>query len=207
MYNLHLENFEGIIGVNISGGTDSALLLYLLMKNYSGPIIAFTTANISRKCYNAMASVRAAAQCQTLTQHTNFEHIINYRPQQEDATIFKTIRFYYETNKINRMYTGLTKNPPTEVTNTFVEENTEDLHRSPDEIRNTIYEPNKFRPFTNLDKKDIAAIYAEYNLLDNLFPLTRSCEWWPESEWPDPGLAHCGKCWWCEERLWGFGKL
>jgi 7-cyano-7-deazaguanine synthase in queuosine biosynthesis len=207
MYNLHLENFNGTIGVNISGGTDSSLLLYLLMKNYSGSIKGFTTANISRKCYNAIASVRAAAQCQTLTGHNNFEHIINYKSQQEDSTMFKTIRHYYQTNKIDRMYIGLTKNPPREVTDTFINTVTEGLHRSPTEIRNIVYELNKFRPFTNLDKKNIAEIYAEHNLLDSLFPLTRSCEWWPESNWPDPGLGHCGKCWWCEERQWGFDKL
>jgi hypothetical protein len=50
-------------------------------------------------------------------------------------------------------------------------------------------------------------IYEKYNLMDTLYPVTRSCEWVSYTNWPDPGNNHCGKCWWCQERVWGFGKL
>lgn len=207
MYELHLEEFEGVLGINVSGGTDSALLLYLLMKNYSGPIRAFTTANMQKKCTNAMISVRVSSQCQQLTGHTDFEHFINYRNQQEDSTVFSTVRQYYNSGKIDRIYTAITKNPPKLVTDSFTEKTTEDIHRNPETFRDVVYDTNKFRPFTNLDKQDIAKIYHDNDLMENLFPLTRSCEWWSIFPYPDPGLDHCGKCWWCQERSWGFGKL
>jgi len=59
-------------------------------------------------------------------------------------------------------------------------------------------------------------MYKELNLLDSLFPITRSCEydiyWQTNSEeWkkdvPDPGIGHCNKCWWCKERKWGFNNV
>lgn len=56
-----------------------------------------------------------------------------------------------------------------------------------------------YTPFHRIDKKVIAGMYEELNLLETLFPLTRSCE--------NNNLleGHCGECWWCEERLWAFG--
>ena len=54
----------------------------------------------------------------------------------------------------------------------------------------------------NMDKKDLALIYKEHNLLSTLFPITRSCV--TETMNFD---AHCGECWWCKERIWAFGKL
>ena len=61
---------------------------------------------------------------------------------------------------------------------------------------------NVFSPLINIDKKGVAELYDHFGLMDTLFPLTRSCE-----NWTDDFSAHCGKCWFCLERLWGFGKL
>jgi 7-cyano-7-deazaguanine synthase in queuosine biosynthesis len=35
-----------------------------------------------------------------------------------------------------------------------------------------------------------------------IFPITRSCE-----SWTNDFSKHCGECWWCKEREWGFGRL
>ncbi len=56
-------------------------------------------------------------------------------------------------------------------------------------------------PFANLNKKNIAGIYKELGVEKSLFIKTRSCE--TEDHYP----GHCGKCWWCHERLWAFGYL
>jgi len=50
-------------------------------------------------------------------------------------------------------------------------------------------------------------MYTELDVMDSLFPVTRSCEWKESMGGDDPGLEHCGTCWWCEERLWAFNKL
>jgi 7-cyano-7-deazaguanine synthase in queuosine biosynthesis len=44
-------------------------------------------------------------------------------------------------------------------------------------------------------------IYKILNLETELFPITRSCENDDHIE------SHCGKCWWCQERIWAFGRL
>jgi 7-cyano-7-deazaguanine synthase in queuosine biosynthesis len=59
----------------------------------------------------------------------------------------------------------------------------------------------KMRPFRNIDKKGIAELYEKFGLLDTLFPITRSCEL-TTTDFSE----HCGTCWFCEERKWGFGR-
>ena len=57
------------------------------------------------------------------------------------------------------------------------------------------------KPFSNVDKKFIADLYEQYDLLDVLFPLTKSCF--------DPyvnGTKGCGKCFHCFEKQYGFGE-
>ena len=61
---------------------------------------------------------------------------------------------------------------------------------------------NVFSPLINVDKKAVAELYEYYGLLDTLFPITRSCE-----DWTTDFSSHCGVCWFCLERKWGFGKL
>jgi hypothetical protein len=75
------------------------------------------------------------------------------------------------------------------------------LIKDPDP-RSGLYQCN---PFKDLNKKHISQMYMEMGLIESLYPLTYSCEGYPE--WNDNYQKHCGRCWWCKEREWGFGKL
>ena len=48
-----------------------------------------------------------------------------------------------------------------------------------------------------------------HGIVDELFPLTRSCESEEKGQQMLDGgpEEHCGKCWWCLERQWAFGRL
>ena len=61
--------------------------------------------------------------------------------------------------------------------------------------------PNTWRPLINVDKKGVAEHYTRLGVLEELFPLTRSCE-----VHTTDFSEHCGECWFCKERLWGFGR-
>jgi len=53
----------------------------------------------------------------------------------------------------------------------------------------------------NVDKKGVHEHYVRLGVLEELFPLTRSCEIHTTDF-----SEHCGECWFCKERLWGFGR-
>ena len=59
-----------------------------------------------------------------------------------------------------------------------------------------------YTPFINKDKKEIAFYYKEHDLMDSLFPKTRTC-----NRLFGNGVQHCGDCWSCRERFYGFGII
>lgn len=206
--NLTITIADSPIGVMMSGGADSALLLYFLLKHSKNKIHIFTLANQQKCITTAHSSLNVVSKCAELTDNYNFVHHITYEKEQNIKNLFKTPGQFLNDSTIDFLYSGVTKNPPTCVTDTFSAETTETSQRNPDVIRETLIHKNLFNPWTNIDKQYICKIYNHYDLIDNLYPLTRSCEWVAglfEAE--NPGNGHCGACWWCEERIWGFNKL
>ena len=60
-----------------------------------------------------------------------------------------------------------------------------------------------YQPLINVDKKFVAGVFQEHHLMDDLFPLTGSCIGTPDMQnW---GTEPCGRCWWCKEKEWAFG--
>ena len=105
----------------------------------------------------------------------------------------------YQDNLITCHFAGITANPPDEVSKSFG--HIPPIDRDP-KIERPIKRNYAYRPFVNLDKKHVKKWYDKYNVLETLFPLTRSCE-----AFTDNFEAHCEECWFCKERKWGFGRF
>lgn len=201
---VNIDLYKGPIGIKASGGADSSILLYNLMKHKSDSTIhIFTTGLNIQHRYNVKVATRVIEKCIRLTGNSNIEHHIKYS---EDAnSLFTNLELYFNNNVINMMYTGITENPPREITDKFTLPTTE-KEREPCTKKEHIRGKNKkfYTPLANFNKQKIAEMYQENNLMEDLFPLTRSCE---PVDRKDIGLSHCGECWWCQERKWAFGRL
>ena len=197
--------YPGNLGVCVSGGADSALMLYFVLKYSTEPVYVFSVANQEKKLRNTHAAIDVISRCTELTGNYNLIHHIVYVDAQTKQNLFLLPMDFLAANTVSTVYTGVTKNPPRHVTDTFILETLENHERDPDVVR-PVKQDDWYMPWTNLDKRDLCDIYNKHNLLDTLFPVTRSCEW-INQDWADPGNGHCGKCWWCEERYWGFGNL
>ena len=212
---VNLDIHEGPIGILCSGGADSSILLYHLMKNKTDDkIYIFTTASTFKKRWNAIIAPRVINKCIELTGNTNIEHIVTYCDKQTNDIVISKAREYYELKKINFLYLGVTRNPPKEVTDKFLNYVPEDIieERNPNTFKKQyIYDNTRgYRPWANIDKSVIYKMYQEEHLMLHLFDITRSCEWYDGFHHPevkDPLNQHCGSCWWCEERKWAFGEL
>lgn len=199
--NLRFKIYDGVKIVNFSGGIDSTLVLYLLMK-YSVDDLLLITKAVPHK--NIELSTRVVKRVTELTNRTNILHTMCYTP---GVDIDKN--HYYQYYNFNVMYTGLTENPPEEVFNSWeINNNTVPREAVRDKLatlKDPLFEINNhyvYNPFINCNKRDIKQIYDNEGIVEDLFPLTHSCVYEE-----DPGLNHCGECWWCRERQWGFGKL
>ena len=194
---------NGPIGISCSGGADSALLLYILMKFSKDPIHIFTCSvdiknrSTIRSASNVVSKIIDLTENHNIYQHY---HFIKESPTLDE--LFKQQMFFLKNKLINCLYTAITQNPPYEVHKDFKEISTEIDERNSDTLRPLYALDNPiYMPFRNINKKIIANMYKELGLMNTLFPITRSCESLTLTE------GHCGECWWCEERMWGFGRL
>jgi hypothetical protein len=198
-----IDLVDGPIGISLSGGTDSSLLLYLLMSKHRGQIHAFTMANDVKRRASSRYAQSVIERCMDLTDNRDVTHHVWYRQAYDVDDLHRTQKGYHLMGLFGLRYAAITADPPQEVTSLFESKSFESFERDPTVIRPLYYRygMETHVPFTNIDKLKIAGIYHHLGLMDSLFPVTRSCESTEIAE------GHCGRCWWCEERAWGFGRL
>lgn len=193
---------EEEIGISCSGGTDSSLLLYILMKYHKEKIHIFTLSNNIKRRANAIIVPNVIEKCIQLTGNFNVIHHSWYSEDQTKEDLFNYPYQFIKNKHFKYYYHAVTANPPDGTV--FQSGQGEHELRNPLIIKDEVtHDGYLFTPFVNKDKKVIASIYKELDLMDNLFPVTRSCEVAGKLEY----YGHCGKCWWCEERQWGFDQL
>jgi|MDTC01.1.fsa_nt_gb hypothetical protein len=96
------------------------------------------------------------------------------------------------------MLDGLTGNPPPEALETFGHKGEDRRNHYTNRVR---LKYNRYKPFLNVDKKFVADIYKQNNIMD-LFEITRSCTGTAKDT--DNYTRECHKCFWCYERKWAF---
>ena len=225
------------ICINISGGADSAILLYMLIQYCeahvpNAQIHIITCANPVKGWYNAIWASRVIDRVLALTKTTLIKsHYTYFSDDQRRSELDDAEKVMHTVNNLRFTIHGTTQNPPLDV-----EELKEGRHEPRDEghgrhriqksrlsktvstklgtttmVKNT-QSITRWMPLMDVDKRMVAYLYTHFNMLEALFPYTRSCEWEEAlmaagTLVPNPGDGHCGECWWCKEREWAFGRL
>jgi len=208
----NLDIYDEPVGINLSGGADSAILLYHLMKHSKDTIHIFSIGINEKLRVTIPVAKQVIEACIRLTGNTNVDHHISISDNLDGLWDMPTE--FIEEKRVKVVYSGVTSIPPKKVIDTFKLESQELVNRDPNVERDVLRFGNAiYSPWTNIDKKAIASMYKKENLIETLFSITRSCEYEPLATHniyeniKDPGTGHCGICWWCEERYWAFGRL
>lgn len=215
--------------LGLSGGTDSAMFLYLACmaipekkiichtgvdtNNRKDPWIAHYASDIIDWMRKQFPKVDIMHE----PYHFNsgaLENITQARKEieeAEDKSIFPTVYGHAKAvaqrpdqNRLRRKYNvtlsghGITKNPPIELPRA-------ESRRNREYDRFDVWPSGKihYKPFVNVDKKYIAGLYKQYNLMDTLFPMTYSCV--GNSIVTKYHSEPCKECFWCHEKKWAFG--
>ena len=205
------------IGMKLSGGADSAIVLYLLCKTIVEKnldieyIMPITTQNFE-KPYNFEFSGKILEWMKK--EFPSIPFIEQYKTVCIGAEDYVPIQYenlleLASSGVVECVIGGITLLPQDDLFETDQDGPTDD--RSPESMKNkteqkTINDVWCFNPLGLLDKKGVAKLYKDNNLLDSLFPITRSCEWHRPKE-TNNFTTHCGRCWFCHEREWAFGRL
>ena len=197
--NLTVDIHDGPIGIILSGGADSSLLFYILMKYATGPIHVFSCANGKTNNREPYGALNIINRCIELTERKD---VFFYSYWVDHKLLHNMIHQTIVNNTdVNVVYGGFTRPPPAGALVDFDTTTTVGGVETPGLVSPYYYENNRlYYPFANTNKKGLAELYKELDIED-LYSYTRSCE--------SPTLltGHCGKCWWCKERVWAFGKL
>lgn len=251
MYIKYSEHIEIPVKTNhaiirISGGADSALLLYLMCD-------AWTRAKPNEDnhfypiCVNADYKPWYSFFAQQIVDWMSekFPNIRIHPVQSKNSIDSRSPHKKYRLNKIAeqeylidkvaaevgelcQVFNGVTANPPVEYSDYWkiseeygnIWEDMRERHRdwevrldkeiATPKIEMELYAEDNERnlihcsPFVQAHKGHVADLYKEYKLLDELLPLTRSCEGLYEHT--NGFTTECGVCWWCYERKWAFEK-
>lgn len=222
---------DGPVGISVSCGADSAIILYWLMKNVEHDLHIYNLIAEYRKSVLEPAFDRVVNKCLELTGKKNvFIHKLHV-PKPPPELMFKVYKDALDSGEVDIVYTGLTKFPPDEVYADW-EEKLPDWHvqtrkdgqvfpefgfemKLPagtnfadpplsidgNPVDKLVMDQRAYSPLVNHNKQAVAKMYRALGVEKELYPVTRSCE---NDNHPD---SHCGKCWWCGERKWGFGYL
>jgi hypothetical protein len=212
-----LENSKNVM-VKVSGGLDSAIVLYMLCdyitKTKKDISVIVVTTNDWRKPYQVKWAAKVRAWMINAFPNINFlpheTHQLNTGEDYVEGqrTHHNQVREKYSNDghPVDFTLSGINMRPPSDVV--FLESNGKE-HAGPTDDRTSVQPISGnewFKPILNMDKKEIAELYEQFDLLDTLFYETRSCEE-PSKEITKDFITHCGECWWCQERKWGFGKI
>lgn len=182
------------IAVLLSGGLDSALLLWALGMFKRNSYVILTGIRSDDSYYNKQNAIDVVKWIKNNTSINIVEHEFMSFADREEGKRLRGQHRQRVTNQYNitKWINGKTCNPDIDLG--------EGRDTTRDTRHNQIEKNNIIQPFANIDKSQIAKWYKEYELMKNLYPLTVSCE---SKNPPRP----CGECWWCKEREWAFGLL
>jgi len=200
--NLEINIHDGPLGVSVSGGADSAILLYLVMKNATMPVHIYTCSSDEKNRVAPHVALDVIGKCIDLTGNYNIRHHTHFVKSQSLKTLFDPLVMSIQNKEIEYLYTAVTAVPPHSVLSTFNNPTPLLDKRDPGVVRPLYngFQQRIYSPFFNIDKSYIYKLYEDAGVIESLYPLTRSCESFSLSE------GHCGECWWCEERYWAFGR-
>jgi tRNA(Ile)-lysidine synthase TilS/MesJ len=173
-------------GIMLSGGLDSAVLLYLLIRQE--PKIQLQPFTIDK-------TDGASCYANPIVKHFNKKFNLSipetiyvgdsrahHRVQSTTAVID-----IFNNYLVNRLFIGINQNPP----------ELDHLPGAPQRDKKS-NDPRIIFPFVDLYKTDIIEMMFKHNQQDLIY-ITHSCT--------EQSIGRCNRCWQCTERSWSFSKL
>lgn len=203
------------IGIRFSGGADSSILLALICETIMRLGIQNTSKVYAMTVYwdppvKKYYSSSVIEYIKSIYSSVDITHILTpcEYPWQHMKTQQKIMSDLYSGGDITIAFSGVTKNPPGPEVGWGDSWELRDRDRDSDDEKCFIIRSDNLqivRPFIQIDKRGVSDMYKLLNLQDSLFPITWSCE--GATKVNNYYQKHCGECWWCKEREWGFGRL
>jgi len=236
---LFAEDVPSIAPISVSGGLDSASLLFLMSTHFPQiEVIPFTCRDQNApKDADAAEEIVKWMQSEFPQNNIRDIEINDFNDRTEDFVTWKECDEVVEKHpqlkgmrrvqvskiiQVDRIswnlmkrypgavrLDGMTRNPPTDDMKRLgfydKAERRRDQENPPIKEYRADYDRQWlyiYQAYANVDKKFVAGVYKDYNLMETLYPLTRSCV--GTARQTDNFAWECHKCFWCHEKKWAF---
>ena len=207
------------VSICISGGFDSSLLLWLLVRDNPQLFIVPHVLEMADSDRNSLSPARAVLDHVSRSLPNSLQPLQVVRVQCDtsefktkgDRALLHAILANHADMGLTANYNGITLNPTVDQGQGWFTAETwqqRDLHRDP-LPRGMPYDTENLaqgviwlRPFRNMTKAALKRMYDALGLTDSLGAMTRSCS--SERRMLDPNDQPCGRCYYCAERAWAF---
>jgi hypothetical protein len=217
---------ERKVGISLSGGADSALLLFFYHKFFTDNDIDYVllTGCDSARPWTKDSALFLADHFPGHSGHFFYEYDSN-KISDPEAQAKGTVNLVLD-NKIDAIISGTTHTPPDDETynnwpflqnrrgktgsnilvehEVWIESNGEPCTLTRRHFgTKTDKTLLQYRPLALVNKKWVAEEYRKNNLMESVFPKTISCVGYADDtkNFTEP----CKECWWCKEKHWAFG--
>ena len=182
------------IGLLLSGGLDSSVVLHLLNQVNKNSHYYIFTMNKEDDSVDHVTELLRYHKFNSNTYERITIDLSEYGTAKESRGAWDFIKENY-WDKIDVLYNGNTGPPPRE-SNFFVsfERQPQYFYRSKSKEASKKYKKFKM-PFIEFDKRHTVWM-ANYFALQNIIKYSHTCTAWAQGS--------CGECWQCLERQWGF---
>lgn len=201
--------------VQVSGGLDSALLLFLTAKalNELGSTTRITplSLEVPTKVKNLASARKVIDTVAGITGYPYLQKGVEVIMPKEEAHPDRKNKFFSQVvqNLMRDLggdfeFNGNTKNPPESVRQEFRDDEWREMTR---DDRTTIYNwKSSASPHAFNDKRGIVFLYKKFGIVEALATHTLSCDIDLDEKIERNLPTPCGECWWCRERAWGFAS-
>ena len=213
--------FHKNIGIGMSGGLDSSLLLWMLAhhidENELDVTIYIWSCIHEEKPWQHIHAKKAIAFVKEEFPNVKFgEHVTEMTTAKDYIDNGTRVSWdLVAKHNITALFNGVTVNPPEEIGEKVWKKRWQRRaeRRDWDNRQWWIEERSECRcdahteylPFVHTDKRLVLAFYKKYGLLASLGSLTRSCEGWIEET--ENFTKECKGCWWCIEKEWATAEI
>ena len=173
-------------GIMLSGGLDSAILLYLLIKE--NPLIKIQPFTIPKFDGSALYA-------DPIIKHFNNKFglaipatiMVGDPTAHHRAQSITAVKDIFSKYPVDILFNALNQNPPS----------LSDLPNAPNRVKKSDH-PKMVLPFVDLYKDQIVQFMID-NGQEDLMVITHTCT--------EQTVGRCNKCWQCTERKWAFEQL
>ena len=213
--------FHKNVGIGMSGGLDSSILLWLLAHHINENDLDITIYVWSccheEKPWQHIYAAKAREFVMNAFPNVKFgEHMVRMTTAKD--YIDNGTRLSWDMvakYNITALFNGVTVNPPEEIGAPVWKKRWQRRAERRDWSNRQWWlderaeckcdHHTEYLPFIHSDKRLVLAFYKKYGLLASLGALTRSCEGWIEDT--ENFTIECKGCWWCIEKEWATAEI